>query len=91
MVKEGEEVKIEKIKNKKEGDEVIFDKVLLTEIKDKTNIGKPFLKGAKVKGEISEKGRRKKITVLKFKNKTRQMTKKGHKQPYMKVKIKSIS
>lgn len=90
MAELGKEIKTEKIKNKKEGDKVTFDKVLLVEEKGKVKVGYPFLKKAKVEGEIMEQGRDKKITILKFKSKSHQKTKRGHRQPYMRTKIQKI-
>lgn len=87
----GKEIKIEKIKGKKEGDKVTFDRVLLLEEKGRVKIGSPFLEKAKVEGEVVEKGKEKKITVLKFKSKSHYKRKKGHRQPYMKVKIGKIT
>ena len=90
LVAVGDEVKIEKIKDKKQGDEVVFDEVLLLEKQKKLEIGMPFAKGAKVIAKILEEGRGKKITILKYKAKTRSKVKKGHRQPFMKVKIEKI-
>lgn len=92
LVKEDQTIKIEKIKNLKQGDKVEFDKVLLIADgeKDEVLIGKPYLEGKKVTGEIIEEGRDKKIIVFKYHPKTRYRKKKGHRQPYMKVKIQKI-
>ena len=90
LVSVGDEIKIEKIKGKKEGDEVVFEEVLLVEKQRKFEIGAPFVKGAKVIGKIIKEGRDKKITILKFKPKTRYKVKKGHRQAFMRVKILKI-
>jgi large subunit ribosomal protein L21 len=97
----GESVKIEKIllptsksgeKNlMKEGDLVTFDKVLLTETGSATNIGAPYIPGAKVTGKLVEIGRDAKVIVIKFKQKSRYFKKNGHRQPFFKVKIDNIS
>jgi len=90
LVSEGNEIKIEKVKDKKEKDQIIFDQVLLVEKRNKIMIGTPFIKEAKVIGKITEEGRGKKITILKYKAKTRYKVKKGHRQPFVKVKISKI-
>jgi len=90
IVSPGDEIKIEKIKHKKQGDEILFDKVLLVQKQKKLEIGTPFIKNAKVTGKILEEGRGKKITILKYKPKTRYKVKKGHRQAYIKVKIGKI-
>ncbi len=83
-------IKIEKIKDKKEGDKVVFDKVLLVEEKGKVQIGEPFLTNTEVQGKVVEQGRNRKVTILKFKSKSHQKTKRGHRQPYTQVKIEKI-
>ena len=90
LVSPGQKVKIEKIKNKKEGQEVIFDEVLLLEKNKKLEIGDPFVKGAKVTGEILREGKGKKVIVFKYKPKTRYKVKRGHRQPFIEVEIKTI-
>lgn len=77
-------------KGKKEGAKIIFDKVLLVDNGKDTQIGDPYLKGAKVEATLEEEGRGKKIDVIRFKAKSRYLKKKGHRQPYMKVKITAI-
>lgn len=91
LVSVGDEIKVEKIKDKKQGDKVIFDQVLLVQKQKKIEIGAPFVKNAKVTGEIVAEARNKKITILKYKPKTRYKVKKGHRQPFMKIKIEKIS
>ncbi len=90
VVEPKKKIKIEKIKDKKEGEKVVFDKVLLVEKKGKVQVGDPFLSDAEVEGKIIEQGRSKKITILKFKSKSHQKTKRGHRQPYMQVEIEKI-
>lgn len=82
------EVKIEKIEKPKKGNIVKFDKVLLIVDEKGTKIGKPYISGATVEAEWVEEGRAKKITILRYKSKTRERRKKGHRQHYTKVKIK---
>ena len=53
LVKPGQKIKIEKIKNKKEGEEVVFDQVLLLENeKGEIEIGQPYLENKTLKGKI---------------------------------------
>ena len=89
-VKKGDKVKIEKL-DKKEGSKVAFDTLLIASSDGKeVNLGKPSL-GKKVEGKILEQGRDKKISVIKYKNKTRYLRNKGHRQSFTKVEITSIS
>ena len=90
-VKEGDILKIEKI-DKKAGDKFIFEEVLLISDKEGKNIkiGDPFISGAKVHAEVIEQGKNKKVTVIKYKSKTRYKRTLGHRQNYTKVKITKI-
>ena len=92
----GDTIKIEKIKadstEPKEGDTLIFDKVLLTDNgADATDIGTPYIEGAKVSGTLIEIGRNAKVMVIKYKQKSRYFKRNSHRQPYFKVKIEKIS
>lgn len=90
-VASGDTIIIEKIKGEyKAGDKLTFDQVLLTQDGDTTAIGAPMIAGAKVEGEIASIGRNKKITVIKYKQKSRYFKKNGHKQPHFKVKITKV-
>ena len=92
----GDSIKIEKIKGEakeyKIGDNVVFNKVVLFDNgKDLTEVGTPYLEGSKVVGVLEEIGRNPKVTVIKYKQKSRYFKKNGHRQPFFKVKIDKIS
>lgn len=92
----GDSIKIEKIKANsvvpKEGDTIVFDKVLLVDnAEGSTDIGTPYVAGAKVLATLIEIGRAQKVTVIKYKQKSRYFKKNGHRQPFFKVKIEKIS
>jgi large subunit ribosomal protein L21 len=90
-VKTGDEIKIEKILgDHKEGDKVVFDKVLLVDNGSDTTIGTPYIDGAKVTASITKIGRLPKIDVIKYKQKSKYFKKNGHKQPYFQVKIEGL-
>ena len=74
-----------------EGGNINFDKVLLTRVNKRTTIGTPYVSGADVSGIIEKIGREKKVEVSHFKNKTRQNTRYGHRQPFFKVRIEKIA
>ena len=95
----GDSIKIEKIKadsakgfvEPKEGDSVVFDKVFLIDNgSDSTDIGTPYIEGAKVSGTLVEIGRNAKVMVIKYKQKSRYFKRNGHRQSYFKVKIEKI-
>ncbi len=92
----GDTIKIEKIKPKngvdlKVGDKVTFDQVLLTEDGTNTVIGTPYVAKSAVEGTLEAVGRNKTVDVIKYKQKSRYFKKNGHRQPWFKVKIASIT
>lgn len=72
------------------GDKITFDKVLLTDDGKETIVGAPYVEGAKVMAELVEEGRNDKITVIRYRQKSRYYKKKGHRQPYAKVRITAL-
>ena len=72
--------------------EAVFEKVLLSaDAAGEIKVGKPLVSGAKVFAKILEEGRGKKKMVFRYKSKTRQHKKKGHRQPYAKIQITKIA
>ncbi len=88
-LKEGQTLLIEKLELGEEK-KVIFDQVLLIVDGDKIEIGKPLVSGATVLADLLEQGKSKKVLVFKYKSKTRYRVKRGHRQPFTKVKITKI-
>lgn len=89
-VSEGTVCDVEKLENGV-GEEVVFDKVLLINNDDRTEVGLPYLTGRKVSAKVLAHGKGKKIIVFKFKPKKNYRRKKGHRQPYTRVVIEKIS
>ena len=89
-VREGDTVNVEKLEGEI-GDSVKFDDVLMTSLKGKVLVGSPTVKNATVDTEITDHGRGEKLTVFKYKSKTRSRVKKGHRQPYTSLLIRGIS
>ena len=82
---------IEKLKGaNKAGAKITFDKVLLTDDGAKTVVGAPYIKGAEVAAELVENGRADKVTVIRYRQKSRYFKKKGHRQPYATVRITAL-
>jgi len=73
-----------------EGDRIELTDVLLINSDDRTVIGQPLVPNAKVIAEVVEQGRDEKITVFKYKAKTRYRRKLGHRQPYTRLAIREI-
>ena len=90
-ISSGAKINVEKLPGVyKQGDKIIFDKVLLSDDGKKTVVGTPYIKDAKVEAIFEENGRAKKLIVLKFKSKSNYSKKNGHRQPYTKVEGKKI-
>ena len=87
-VAEGDVLRVEKLET--EGGEIVFKDVLLV-VNGEVKLGKPVVSGAKVSAKVLEEGKGEKKMVFKFKYKTRQHKKKGHRQPYTKIQITKIT
>ena len=88
-VKENDVVSIEKLPGEA-GEKVVFSTLATFDEKgDNLNLGLPIL-GDNVTGEIVSTAKGDKVSVIKFKNKTRYRRNVGHRQFITKVKITSI-
>lgn len=89
IVSENDKIKVEKIINAKDGDKIEFETLLIVD-EDKADIGAPLAK-SKVSAKIIRQGRSKKVTGVKYKPKTRNAKKYGHRQHFTEVEITKIS
>ena len=88
QVAEGDVLKVEKLNI---ADKTIaFDQVLLAVDGEEVKIGRPYLPEAKVEAENLETGKNKKVLVFKYKSKTRYRVKRGHRQPFTRIKITKL-
>ncbi len=91
-VAEGDTLKIEKLSGDfKKGDKLSFDEVLFLDDGSKSTLGMPLISGKKVEATFVEAGRNKTIDVIKYKAKSNYYKKRGHRQPFFKVKIGKIA
>ena len=88
-VSKGDSIFVEKL-DVKEGETVTFDKVLLIG-GESSKVGAPYVANASVTAKVEKQGKGKKIIVFKYKNKTTDRKKPGHRQPYTRVIIESIN
>ena len=77
--------------NAKEKDKITLEKVLLLKDKNSINIGKPYVKDAKIELEVISHKRDKKILVYKMRPKKKTRRKMGHRQELTRVMVKSIT
>lgn len=89
-VEAGVLLRVEKLINAAEGKKTVFDKVLLVSEDGQVQVGTPYITGATVECAFSETAKAKKITVIRYKQKSRYFKKKGHRQPYTAVKVEAI-
>jgi large subunit ribosomal protein L21 len=89
-VEEGDTLLVEKL-NREAGETVELEKVLALVEDGSVTLGKPYVDGAKVQVKIVEHGKGKKILVFKYKPKKNYRRTRGHRQPYTKVLVESIT
>ena len=89
-VNEGDTIFVEKL-DVAEGETVVFDSVKALSREGALKVGTPNVEGAKVTATVVKNGKGKKIYVLKYKAKKNEKKKIGHRQPYTKVQIQTIS
>lgn len=87
-VSEGDVIFVEKL-GVSEGD-YTFDKVLAVGAGEDVKVGAPYVSGASVKASVLGEGKNKKVIVYKYKAKKGFHKKKGHRQPFTKLKISGI-
>ena len=91
LVSVGDVVEVELLAGElKEGDTVEFNKVLMVDNGSDTTIGEPYIKGAKVKATYQGLKKGKKITIVRYQQKSNRDRRVGHRQKYAQVKIDAL-
>ncbi len=88
-VAEGDVITVEKL-GVEAGQEFTFDKVLVLAKDGNVTVGAPYVDGAAVTASVIGDGKAKKVIVYKYKPKKGFHKKRGHRQPFTKLQIKSI-
>jgi len=86
----GDSLRVEKLSGD-EGDEIVFDKVLLIADGERIEIGKPYVEGGSVTAKVKGHGRGPKIEIIKFKRRKHHMKRMGHRQDYTEVEILGVN
>ena len=73
-----------------EGTTIEIGEVLLVSQDGNVTVGSPLVPDARVMGEVQLHGRGKKLVVFRFKAKTRQRKKTGHRQAFTRLLVKDI-
>ncbi len=89
-VEEGTQLKVPHI-DSKVGDKITLDKVLLISGGTEPIVGHPYLENASVEAELVSQGKDDKITVFKFKRRTKYRRTTGHRQKFTELKITRIN
>jgi large subunit ribosomal protein L21 len=88
-VEQGDEIFVEKL-DVNEGDSVDFTDILAISNEEGLQVG-DSVSAAKVTASVVKNGKAPKVIIFKYKSKKDYRKKQGHRQPYTKVKIESIS
>ncbi len=88
-VKQGDELDVELLEVGK-SKTLKLDHVMLVSNDSSVTVGRPFIKGAYVEAELVKEFRGPKSFSFKYIRREKSATKKGHRQNYLKLKIKSI-
>ena len=88
-VRSGDELDIERLDVAK-SKTIRLDKVLLLSKDGSVEVGRPFVKGAYCEAELLKEVKGPKVISFKYIRREKSATKIGHRQNYLKVKIKSI-
>jgi large subunit ribosomal protein L21 len=89
-VSEGDVVLVEKLAGDK-GAEIVFNEVLMIADDDTVTVGKPFVEGATVTGEVVAQTKGPKLLIGKMKRRKGFRKKTGHRQELTSMKIKKIT
>ncbi len=85
----GKIVKVEKLPVEA-GEKVVFEKVLFVHDDSGMKIGRPYVEGVTVEGEVLEHFKDKKVIIMKHKRRKNYKRKKGHRQWLTSVRINTI-
>ena len=89
-VSEGDIINVEKL-DAEVGATLTIKEVIALNKNDELIVGTPYVAGASVKAEVLEQGKDKKVVIYKYKAKKDYRKKQGHRQPYTKLQIKTVS
>jgi large subunit ribosomal protein L21 len=89
-VREGDEILCDLGDAFQDGETVTFDQVHLVSNEGDVKLGKPFLEGALVKGQVLGQVKGEKLIVFRFKRRKNVRVRQGHRQGYARVRIQEI-
>lgn len=86
----GQMLDVEKL-DVEQGQSVTLDRVLMVAEGADITIGRPTVEGATVSATVMQHGLRRKQVIFHYRPKQRYRVKKGHRQPYTRIRIDEIS
>lgn len=89
-VSEGDVIEIDRVDADK-GKDITLDQVLLLNDGSSVQVGRPFIKGAKIKAKVVDQTLGDKTIAFKYRRRKDSATKVGHRQKYTAVSITKIS
>jgi len=89
LVNEGDIIEVERLKET-EG-KVSLDTVLMVVDGDQVEIGTPYVKNARIIGEVIEEAKGEKVLVYKYRRRKKYRKLRGHRQIHTSLKISSIT
>ena len=89
-VRQGDEILCDLGSDLQPGQTVTFDRVQLLGNEGDIKVGKPYVDGAVVTGEVLGPAKGKKLVVYRFKRRKNVRVKQGHRQGYARVRIQGI-
>ncbi len=89
-VKQNDIITVEKL-GVEAGASYVFDKVLAVAKDEEVTFGAPYVENATVNATVIGDGKAKKVIIYKYKSKKTFHKKKGHRQPFTRIKIEAIN
>jgi len=90
-VSPGDELLVERTQpDLKQGDDLVFERVMLVSLGDAVRVGQPVVKGAVVRSQVVAPVRGEKIIVFKKKRRKGYKKTQGHRQDYYRVRVEAI-
>ncbi len=88
-VEEGSVLDVEKVPAG-EGEEIVFDKVLMYSDGEKIHVGSPYIPDVQVKVKVKEHKKGKKVIIFKYRRRHKYRVKRGHRQQLTRIEVAGV-
>lgn len=78
------------LRDEEQGSQIELDEVLMVGGADEVKVGSPLVEGARIRAEVLDHVKGKKIIVFRYRNKKRYRRRTGHRQQYTRIKVNEI-